>query len=119
MSGGRPAKEIDAATIRNAAAIGCTVEEIASVVGCSRAHLYDRMKEDPGIQMAIDEGRATGRATLRRNQWRLSEAGNATMLIWLGKQILGQKDRTEMTGENGAPLLAGITVTFVKPKPEG
>jgi hypothetical protein len=29
---------------------------------------------------------------LRRLQWKGAEAGNPTMLIWLGKQMLGQRD---------------------------
>jgi hypothetical protein len=32
---------------------------------------------------------------LRRLQWKLARAGNATMLIWLGKQWLGQTDKVE------------------------
>ena len=38
--------------------------------------------------------RLGGRASLRRNQWKLSET-NPTMAIFLGKQFLGQKDRIE------------------------
>ena len=40
------------------------------------------------------------KASLRRRQMKLAEDGNATMLIWLGKQLLKQKDQieTEHTG---------------------
>jgi hypothetical protein len=31
--------------------------------------------------------------SIRRQQLKLAEAGNATMLIWLGKQVLGQRDK--------------------------
>ncbi len=34
--------------------------------------------------------------SLRRKQWRAAEEGNTTMLVWLGKQYLGQKDKSEM-----------------------
>jgi uncharacterized protein with von Willebrand factor type A (vWA) domain len=37
------------------------------------------------------------RASLRRLQWGKAKEGNVTMMIWLGKQILGQKDRMEET----------------------
>jgi hypothetical protein len=30
--------------------------------------------------------------------------GNATMLVWLGKQWLGQNDRHELTGADGGPI---------------
>jgi hypothetical protein len=36
--------------------------------------------------------------------------GNPTMLIWLGKQYLDQKDKNELTGKDGGPL----TVVFAK-----
>jgi hypothetical protein len=31
-------------------------------------------------------------------QWQGAESGNATMLIWLGKQLLDQKDKLENSG---------------------
>jgi hypothetical protein len=35
------------------------------------------------------------------------------MMIWLGKQYLGQKDKTEqeITGKDGAPIATSITMT--------
>jgi hypothetical protein len=41
--------------------------------------------------------------SLRRMQWEKAQTGNTTMLIWLGKQMLGQKDRLE-TSEEAQPL---------------
>jgi hypothetical protein len=57
-----------------------------------------RLKDDPELQEVIDRGRAVGRATLRRMQWQAAENGNPTMLIWLGKQMLDQKDKVENSG---------------------
>ena len=37
-------------------------------------------------------GKAKGRVSIRRLQMRLLEQGNATMGVWLGKNILGQVD---------------------------
>ena len=47
-----------------------------------------------------------GQISVRRAQMRLLESGNATMGIWLGKQLLGQRDVTpiELTGSNGSEL---------------
>ena len=42
----------------------------------------------------------TGRATLRRLQWQRANGGADTMLIWLGKQMLGQKDKVETEAIN-------------------
>jgi hypothetical protein len=101
---GRPAKIIDYDLIERAASIGCTKEEISAVLGIGRTTLYAHMEKDPEIQAAIDLGTDKGKATLRRLQWKGAHDGNATMLIWLGKQYLGQKDRSELTGAADAPI---------------
>ena len=36
------------------------------------------------------------KTSLRRAQFELAMKGNPTMLIWLGKQYLGQNERTEV-----------------------
>jgi hypothetical protein len=51
-------------------------------------------------QEAWDNGQEQGRASLRRLQYKAAENGNPTMQIWLGKQWLGQKDRTESVNVN-------------------
>jgi hypothetical protein len=38
-----------------------------------------------------------GKKSLRRLQFDSARKGNVTMQIWLGKQYLGQRDRTEYT----------------------
>jgi hypothetical protein len=40
----------------------------------------------------MERGKAKGRVSIRRLQMRLLEQGNATMGVWLGKNILGQVD---------------------------
>jgi hypothetical protein len=41
----------------------------------------------------LDEGRSKIRATLRKTQLELAiQDKNPTMLIWLGKQLLGQRE---------------------------
>ena len=40
----------------------------------------------------MERGKAKGRISVRRMQMKMLEAGNATMGIWLGKQLLGQTD---------------------------
>ena len=97
--GGRPRAEIDLAVLRRAAAIGCTNEELAVVVGVCSKTFYDHLKQDPDMQQAIDEGRQAGRTTLRRLQWQRANAGSDTMLIWLGKQLLGQRDKAQIEAD--------------------
>ena len=98
---GRPKGEINLALVARSAAIGCTIAEIAAVLGMTERHLFERMQQQPEIKEIIERARETGKTTLRRMQWQGAESGNATMLIWLGKQLLDQKDRasTEITGK--------------------
>ncbi len=83
---GRPPLEIDESVVEKLASIHCTMEEIASVVGCSVDTLERRFAEV--IKVAKDKGKSS----LRRYQWEGAQKGNPAMLIWLGKQLLGQKD---------------------------
>lgn len=43
--------------------------------------------------------RAKGESVLRELQLKTAIDGNVTMQIWLGKQYLGQKDRTDYTSK--------------------
>ena len=85
--GGRPPKQIDESLVTKLAKINCTMAEIAAVVGCSVDTLERRFAE------VIKKGQEEGKSSLRRLQWLQAEKGNANMLIWLGKQWLGQRDR--------------------------
>jgi hypothetical protein len=109
---GRPRLNLDESQVRELAAIACTYEEIASVMKCSTKVLQRR------YGALIEEGRQEGRASLRRKQFEVASSGNPTMLIWLGKQWLGQRDSLELGGPGGAPLNPpSITFVLVEPKP--
>ena len=90
----RPVKPIDTKTVEAMAAIGCTTEEIASVVGCSRRLLQTR------YCALMENGRSKRNESLRRMQWKAACAGNVAMLIWLGKQYLGQSDKQDVNHGN-------------------
>jgi hypothetical protein len=94
---GRPKKELDTNMIEKLASIFCTNEEISTIVGCHPDTLADNFSE------YLKKGRDKGKMSLRRMQWEKAQTGNTTMLIWLGKQMLGQKDKIE-TSENNEPL---------------
>jgi hypothetical protein len=93
---GRPPADIDLTVVRRAASIGCTHEEIAVLAGVERSTIQRRLVDDPEVQLAIAEGRENGRTALRRLQWQRANAGSDTMLIWLGKQLLGQRDKADL-----------------------
>lgn len=107
--GGRPRIEIsdeDFAKLTNMVRIQCTAEECALVLGLSPDTLDRRLKERgyEGFAEFYKAHTAEGRASLRRMQWRAAENGNTGMLVWLGKQMLGQRDKTEHTGKDGGPI---------------
>lgn len=88
---GRPRKEIDPNQVLELAKIDCTFSEIAAVLGCSEKTLQRRFVH------IIENGREQGKMSLRRAQFKKAvEDGNPTMLIWLGKQRLDQKEKAEV-----------------------
>jgi len=87
-----------------------TQSEIAAWFGVSRPTIERRARE-PQFREAMEHGYARGRISLRRWQFQAARKLNPTMLIWLGKQYLGQSN-------NPAPQpseLPSITVTYVEP----
>ena len=97
-------RPIDYAMVRKLATIGCTDREIAIVTDFCFEAICRRKKKDAKLAEAIEKGRAEGKTTLRRMQWQAASKGNPTMLIWLGKQMLEQRDKFEHTGKDGEPM---------------
>jgi AraC-like DNA-binding protein len=81
--------EINEDEVRKLAALGCTQEEIGTFVGCSARTIRDRFRAP------FERGCAEMRHSLRRWQYEKAKEGNVTMLIWLGKQYLDQRDKNE------------------------
>ena len=90
--GGAPKKSIDYDAVEKLAGLQCTQEEIASFLKLS----VDTLARDEKFCGIYKEGIDKGRMSLRRHQWRALEAGNTTMLVWLGKQYLGQRDKFDI-----------------------
>jgi len=97
MAGGRPQAEIDWKLVESLCKLQCTQEEMASVVGHCVDTLEKHCKIEHGISFSefFRQKRLGGKASLRRNQWKMSET-NPTMAIWLGKQYLGQTDKNDI-----------------------
>lgn len=94
----RPLKVIDWALVDSACEIMCTGEEIASLCGVDYDTLNRACKRehDCGFTDYYKSASASGKMSLRRKQLEVAMSGNPTMLIWLGKNQLGQSDRTEV-----------------------
>ena len=91
MPGGRPKKEIDLETAKKLALIQCTMPEIADFFDVSLSFLEKHKAFLRVYKKHIGEGRMS----LRRKQWRAADEGNTTMLVWLGKQYLKQRENPD------------------------
>jgi hypothetical protein len=111
MQGGRRARagrkpvELDLVELQKLCTLQCTNEEIAAWFNCS-VRTVETYSKKPEFAEVMQRGRAKGRISVRRAQMKLLESGNATMGVWLGKQLLGQRDVTpiELSGVDGKPL---------------
>lgn len=104
-------EKINADQFEQMCGIQCTEEEIASLFGVSVATLERWCKNEYGRNFVevFREKRQKGKASLRRRQWLKADDGDTTMLIFLGKQYLGQADRisqsiTAVSGETREEL---------------
>lgn len=86
-------KEIDWNQLESLVAIQCTQEECASVLNIGVTTLSDKIKDKYGMSFRdyFKEKSGKGKASLRRRQFEMAKT-NPTMAIWLGKNILNQKD---------------------------
>ena len=65
--------------------------------------LEDRFKNDEEVRNAIQHGRNLGKLSIRRKQIQIMDStNNTTMAIWLGKQLLGQRDKHDIVTEDKA-----------------
>jgi hypothetical protein len=87
----RPKKVIDYETVEKLARIHCTQVEIANHLELS----VDTLQRDKKFCGIYKKGVDEGRMSLRRMQFAAANKGNVTMQIWLGKQLLSQRDKTE------------------------
>lgn len=103
---GRPRIEINWEQFNKLCGLQCTLLEIASYFDCSDDTIERRVKETHGVTFAeyFAQKRGNGKIALRRKQYEAALAGNVTLLIWLGKQYLGQSDKQENTNIEGIVL---------------
>lgn len=90
---------LDLKKIRAYAEVGCTLEEIAGLLGVTQSWLESAKQKDAALEDAILSGNMNLKQSLRSTQVRLALSGHPGMLIWLGKQYLGQSDKQETKQE--------------------
>jgi hypothetical protein len=99
--GGRPPFELsdsDFDKLISMIRIQCTQVEICGIFGVTDKTLNEALKKrgEPGFSELYKKHQDEGKASLRRAQWQAAQNGNPTMLVWLGKQMLGQRDKHDL-----------------------
>lgn len=79
-----------------------TEEAVASVLEMSISTLSRRLKENYGVTFdeLKKEKHAGMKLKLAGKQYETAMKGNVVMMVWLGKQWLGQKDKQEIEQTN-------------------
>lgn len=106
---GRPLTEIDKREFEGCCKILCTKDEICDIFSIDEKTLTAWCEREYGMGFSDTYKKlsANGKKSLRRKQFELADT-NATMAIWLGKNILGQRDEVQIDHGNNE-LLGALT----------
>ena len=77
--------------------LNCTNAELAAYFGFSPETIDREIRDNKVFRDAVTQGKNYGKLSLRRRQVKLAEEGNPTMLIWLGKVYLKQRENVDVT----------------------
>ena len=92
---GRPKIVVDIEILKNLASIGCPDYEIASVLNISAKTLKRNYAD------IVEQFKEKGKASLRKKMWdKAVKKDNTHMQIWLSKNYLNMKDRTQTESIN-------------------
>lgn len=106
--------------IRKLGRLHCTYEEIGAwlaseydvgTINLDKGDIEYFFRRNEKARAAYEAGKAEGKISLRRVQMHKAlKEGDVTAMIWLGKQILGQTDKTrnELVGEDGGPIRVAL-----------
>ncbi len=98
-------KVIDWKAVDTLLLAGCTGVEVAGYLGIHPETLYLRCEKEKqvGFSVYLQEKRSNGKALLRAKQYAKAmgntKDGDTTLLIWLGKVSLEQKEHIEPTDQ--------------------
>lgn len=109
---GRPRKNLTPQQIEDLEALamtGATRQEQAAMLGMDEDTLSRRLRDQPEVFMALARAGAKMRTSLRRKQLAIAmndrHQAQATMLVWLGKTMLGQTERINLKIETASDAL--------------
>lgn len=115
---GRPKKEIAQDEFEKLCGLHCTLTEIAEWFKCSEDTIERWCKRTYKESFAetYKKKSAHGKISLRRKQFEVANAGNVSMLIWLGRNWLGQRDTVEVMAEAGESTIEQIAKMIMEGK---
>lgn len=95
-------KNLDPAEVERMATAGASNVMIADALG------VDETTIRRGFPEIVKKARALRRIALLELQWESAKKGNPALLIWLGKNELGQSDTPEVVDEK--PAIAELKI---------
>jgi hypothetical protein len=95
----RPEKIIDWDVVDELLMAGCPGTDIAAYFGMHPDTFYKRVmaEYDMGFSEYLQQKRSSGDCLLRKSQFDKALDKDTSMLIWLGKQRLGQKENHDIS----------------------
>src|SRR5258708_20607831 len=105
----RPRAKIDPVELEKLCGMEGTDGEIGAWFGIS-TRMVERRRASSKFRDVMEQAKAKGRVSVRRNLFRLANAGNVAAAIFLAKNLLGYRDvlRNEHTGVEGGPVQFSI-----------
>ena len=97
--------------VESTSGLGLPHEQIAILVGIDDKTLRKHYRTE------LDMGKAKANGQIAKTLFSKATGGDTTALIWWTKTQLKWAEtlKQEITGADGAPLVTGIQVSFVKP----
>lgn len=106
----RPKLNIDWKKVDHMLEAHCSCAEIASHLGIHPDTLRNRVTEEYNIGYSeyFRQKKEKGKSSLKVVQYQQALKGNNQMMIWLGKNWLGQKDEPKEEKEMDAPVAQAL-----------
>lgn len=94
--------------VESSSGLGLPHESIAVLIGIDDKTLRKHYRHE------LDVGKAKANGQIAKTLYQKALAGDTTSLIWWTKSQMRWSEtvKQELTGEDGAPLLTGIQVSF-------
>lgn len=105
--------KIDLKVVEGMASIGATNCEIADFLGVAESSIRKH------CDALLIRSRSGLKTRLRQAQLKAAIGGNPAMLIWLGKQMLDQKDKSDVTSGDKPLVPQTINIRLIQPSASG